>query len=127
MKTGSRILPTVGLLAAILAVVALAADTKPAANCEQRLEALAEANIEAVNTPDGMVITITAASPEAAALIQEFWQNCGMRHLLGHDGACKEGESGHGGGSGCGDRDSSVPGEAEQGCGDAGKGCGGNH
>ena len=110
---------------AVMAVVALAVDTKPAANCEQRLEALAETNIEAVNTPDGIVITITAASPEAVALIQEFWQNCGMRHLLGHDGACKEGRDEHA--CACGGRGSEGSGEAKKGCGGAEKGCGGNH
>lgn len=115
---------TAGLLLAVMAVVALAVDTKPAANCERRLEALAEAKVETENIPDGVVITITAARPEAVALIQEFWQDCGMHRLLGHECACKDGKGDHDGGCGCSGCGAEGSGEVKHGCGGAGKACG---
>lgn len=113
------------LLAALAAPVIGVPTTEPATTgkCELYRQALAEASIDATNTPEGVVIVITASTPEAVALIQAFWQECGKQHLLGLDCACDAEGDHHGCGSEC---EGSCPG-CSSGCGGQKQGCGKHH
>lgn len=80
-------------LAAGIALLALAAvgfavgsresATEGECRCDTWRQALDDARVEAVNTDAGITVTIAGSSPEAARLIQEYWQECGRYHLAG--------------------------------------------